>query len=87
MEKRKAMYIEEQCNRISGGVDNLNRIDKSKKGLKFSKTIMLERGVELIAAALKRPVKIRCDEHVYFKEVTCNGIRFSQMEFYPKLNN
>lgn len=84
MEKWKAMYIQEQCNRISGGVDNLNRIDKNKKGLKFSKNIMLERGIELIAAALKRPVKIRCSGHVYFKEVSFGGVRFSQMGFYAE---
>ena len=84
MEKWKAMYIQEQCNRIASGIDNLNRIDKCKKDLKFSKTIMLKTGIENIGEALKRPVKIRGNKNVYFKEVTFGGVKFSQMEFYAE---
>ena len=84
MEKWKVMYIQEQCSRIASGVDNLNRIDKTKKDLKFSKTIMLKTGIENIGEALKRPVKIRGNKNVYFKEVTFGGVKFSQMGFYAE---
>lgn len=87
MEKEKIKYIEEQCNQMLTGLYRLKHIDEDKGRLQLCSVIMVKSGIELIAAALKRPVKIVSKDHVYFKEVTCNGICFSQMGFYPKLNN
>ena len=78
MEKAKLKYIEEQCNQMLIGLYRLRHIDEDKSRLQLCTII--------IAAALKRPVKIVSKDHVYFKEVTCNGIRFSQMGFYPKIH-
>lgn len=87
MEKAKLKYIEEQCNQMLTGLYRLRHFDEDKGRLQLYSVIMVKSGIELIAAALKRPVKIVSKDHVYFKEVTCNGICFSQMGFYPKLNN
>lgn len=87
MEKAKLKYIEEQCNQMVTGLYRLSHIDNGRGDLRVVKLIMVNSGIEIIAAALKRPVKIECGENVFFKKVTCNGIRFSQMGFYPKLNN
>lgn len=87
MEKAKIKYIEEQCNQMLTGLYRLRHIDKGEGRLQLCTVIMVKSGIELITAALKRPVKIVSKDHVYFKEVTCDGIRFSQMGFYPKLNN
>lgn len=87
MEKAKLKYIEEQCNQMLTGLYRLKHIDKGESRLQLCSVIMVKSGIELIAAALKRPVKIVSKDYVYFKEVTCNGICFSQMGFYPKLNN
>lgn len=87
MEKEKIKYIEEQCNQMLTGLYRLKHIDEDKGRLQLCSVIMVKSGIELIAAALKRPAKIVSKDHVYFKEVTCNGICFSQMGFYPKLNN
>ena len=87
MEKAKLKYIEEQCNQMLTGLYRLRHFDEDKGSLQLCSVIMVKSGIELIAAALKRPVKIVSKDHVYFKEVTCNGICFSQMGFYPKLNN
>lgn len=87
MEKAKLKYIEEQCNQMLTGLYRLCHFDEDKGRLQLCSVIMVKSGIELIAAALKRPVKIVSKDHVYFKEVTCNGICFSQMGFYPKLNN
>mgnify|MGYP000346918973 FL=1 len=87
MEKAKLKYIEEQFNQMLTGLYRLGHIDEDKGRFQLCSVIMVKSGIELIAAALKRPVKIVSKDHVYFKEVTCNGICFSQMGFYPKLNN
>lgn len=85
MEKAKLKYIEEQCNQMITGLYRLRHIDKGNGRLQLSRIIMVRSGIEIIAAALKRPVKITCDKNVYLKEVTCAGIRFSQMGFYPRI--
>lgn len=85
MEKAKIKYIEEQCNQMVTGLYRLSHIDNSKGNLRVAKLIMVNSGIEIIAAALKRPVKIKCDENVFFKEVSFNEIRFSQMMFYSTL--
>ena len=86
MEKAKLKYIEEQCNQMLTGLYRIRKIDKDKGRLQLCSIIMVKSGIEIIAEALKRPVKIVSKDHVYFKEVTCNGIRFSQMGFYPKIH-
>ena len=85
MEKAKLKYIEEQCNQMLTGLYRLRHIDEGNGRLQLSRIIMVRRGIEIIAAVLKRPVKITCDKNVYLKEVTCAGIRFSQMGFYPRI--
>lgn len=85
MEKAKLKYIEEQCNQMLTGLYRLRHIDEGNGRLQLSRIIMVRSGIEIIAAALKRPVKITCDKNVYLKEVTCAGIRFSQMGFYPRI--
>lgn len=85
MEKAKLKYIEEQCNQMLTGVYRLRHIDEGNGRLQLCTVIMVKSGIEIIAAALKRPVKIACKENLYFKEVTCAGIRFSQMGFYPRI--
>ena len=84
MEKEKLKYIEEQCNQMLTGLYRLRHIDKGEGRLQLCSIIMVKSGIEIIAAALKRPVKIVCKENLYFKEVTCAGIRFSQMGFYAE---
>lgn len=84
MEKAKLKYIEEQCNQMLTGLYRIRQIDKDKGRLQLCSIIMVKSGIEIIAAALKRPVKIRCSEHVYFKEVTLGSVRFSQMGFYAE---
>ena len=86
MEKAKLKYIEEQCNQMLTGLYRLRHIDEGNGRLQLSRIIMVRSGIEIIAAVLKRPVKITCDKNVYLKEVTCAGIRFSQMGFYPRIN-
>ena len=83
MEKAKLKYIEEQCNQMLTGLYRLRHIDEDEGRLQLCTVVMVRSGIEIIAAALKRPVKITCDKNVYLKEVTCAGIRFSQMGFYP----
>ena len=85
MEKAKLKYIEEQCNQMLTGLYRLRHIDEGNGRLQLSRIIMVRSGSEIIAAVLKRPVKITCDKNVYLKEVTCAGIRFSQMGFYPRI--
>jgi hypothetical protein len=85
MEKAKLKYIEEQCNQMLTGLYRLRHIDEGNGRLQLSRIIMVRSGIEIIAAALKRPVKITCDKNVYLKEVICAGIRFSQMGFYPRI--
>ena len=85
MEKAKLKYIEEQCNQMLTGLYRLRHIDEGNGRLQLSRIIMVRSGIEIIAAALKRPVKITCDKNVYLKEGTCAGIRFSQMGFYPRI--
>ena len=85
MEKAKLKYIEEQCNQMLTGLYRLRHIDKGKGKLQVSRIIMVRSGIEIIAAVLKRPVKITCDKNVYLKEVTCDGVCFSQMGFYPRV--
>jgi hypothetical protein len=85
MEKAKLKYIEEQCNQMLTGLYRLRHIDEGNGRLQLSRIIMVRSGIEIIAAVLKRPVKITCDKNVYLKEVTCAGIRFSQMGFYPRI--
>ena len=85
MEKAKLKYIEEQCNQMLTGLYRLRHIDEGNGRLQLSRIIMVRSGIEIIAAVLKRPVKITCDKNVYLKEVTCAGICFSQMGFYPRI--
>lgn len=85
MEKAKLKYIEEQCNQMLTGLYRLRHIDEGNGRLQLGRIIMVRSGIEIIAAVLKRPVKITCDKNVYLKEVTCAGIRFSQMGFYPRI--
>lgn len=85
MEKAKLKYIVEQCNQMLTGLYRLRHIDEGNGRLQLSRIIMVRSGIEIIAAVLKRPVKITCDKNVYLKEVTCAGIRFSQMGFYPRI--
>ena len=85
METAKLKYIEEQCNQMLTGLYRLRHIDEGNGRLQLSRIIMVRSGIEIIAAVLKRPVKITCDKNVYLKEVTCAGIRFSQMGFYPRI--
>ena len=85
MEKAKLKYIEEQCNQMLTGLYRLRHIDEDEGRLQLCTVIMVRSGIEIIAAALKRPVKITCGKNVYLKEVTCAGIRFSQMGFYPRI--
>ena len=79
MEKAKLKYIEEQCNQMLTGLYRIRQIDKDKGRLQLCSIIIIKSGIEIIAAALKLPLKIVIKDHVYFKEVTFNGIRFSQM--------
>ena len=85
MEKAKLKYIEEQCNQMLTGLYRLRHIDEDEGRLQLCTVIMVRSVIEIIAAELKRPVKITCDKNVYLKEVTCAGIRFSQMGFYPRI--
>lgn len=85
MEKAKLKYIEEQCNQMLTGLYRLRHIEKATADYNLAASFMVRSGIEIIAAVLKRPVKITCDKNVYLKEVTCAGIRFSQMGFYPRI--
>ena len=58
MEKAKLKYIEEQCNQMLTGLYRLRHFDEDKGRLQLCSVIMVKSGIELIAAALKRPVKI-----------------------------
>lgn len=81
MEKEELKLIEEKCEQI---VKNMNQLDVHR-GLIVFNTIEVYKGIEKIAAALHRPVKIRCYRRNFWRTVRYKGIVFQQKGFYPRI--
>lgn len=84
MEKAKLKYIEEQCNRIANGMERLSGFPE-KGQLYMYEHIDISKGIEIIAAALHLPVKIRCGRLRYWKTVTYGDVTFRQEGNYPEV--
>lgn len=82
MEKAKLKYIEEQCNRIVAGMERLSGFT-GKGQLYMYEHVDISKGIEIIAAALHLPVKIRCGRVCYWREVTYGSVTFRQKGTYP----
>lgn len=84
MEKAKLKYIEEQCNRIANGMERLSGFPE-KGQLYMYEHIDISKGIEIIAAALHLPVKIRCGRVRYWREVIYGSVTFRQEGFYSEV--
>lgn len=84
MEKAKLKYIEEQCNWIANGMERLSRF-AGKGQLYIYEHIDISKGIEIIAAALHLPVKIRCGRTCYWRTVTYGDVTFQQKGFYSEV--
>lgn len=84
MEKAKLKYIEEQCYRIANGMERLSRFT-GKGQLYTYEHIDISKGIEIIAAALHLPVKIRCGRTCYWRTVTYGDVTFQQKGLYSEV--
>ncbi len=82
MKKEELKLIEQKCEQI---VKNMNQLDVHR-GLIVFNTIEVYKGIEKIAAALHRPVKIKCGEWQFWRTVKYKGIVFMQRGFYIYTN-
>ena len=82
MEKEELELIEYKCTQIA---ENMNQLDVHR-GLIVYNTIELHKGIEKIAAALHRLVKIECGECQYWRIVRYKGIVFWQKGHYSKIH-
>lgn len=78
MKKEELKKIEQACTQIA---ENMEQLDVHRSLIVFN-TIKVHKGIEQIAAALHRPVKIRCGQRQFWRTVTYKGIVFSQRGFY-----
>ena len=83
MKKEELKQIEQKCEQIA---ENMSQLDVHR-GLIVFNTIEVYKGIEKIAAALHRLVKIKCGDCQYWRIVTYKGIVFSQRGFYPEVMN
>ena len=82
MKKEELELIEYKCTQI---VENMNQLDVHR-GLIVFNTIEVYKGIEKIAAALHRPVKIKCGDRKYWRIVRYKGITFWQKGSYSKIH-
>ncbi len=85
MEKWKLMYIKEQCERIADGLERIGGCEGGS-ALHIYKSVHVQKGIDVIAAALKRPVKIKCMRGCYWRTVTYGSVEFEQMGFYSNMS-
>ena len=81
MKKEELKLIEQKCEQI---VKNMKQLDVHRSLIVFN-TIEVHKGIEKIAAALHRPVKIKCDQWKFWRTVTYKGVTFQQKDFYPRI--
>ena len=80
MKREELKQIGQECEQIA---ENMNQFDVHR-GLIVYNTIELHKGIEKIAAALHRPVKIKCGEWQFWRTVTYKGIVFQQKGYYTR---
>lgn len=83
MKKEELKQIEQECTQIAESMEQL----EVHRSLIVFNTIKVYKGIEKIAAALHRPVKIKCGDYQYWRTVAYKGIVFSQRGFYPEVMN
>lgn len=81
MEKEELKKTEQACTQIA---ENMNQLDVHRSLIVFN-TIEVRKGIEEIAAALYRPVKIKCYQRHFWRTVRYKGIVFQQKGFYPRI--
>lgn len=80
MTREELKLIEQECTQIAESMAQLDIYST----LLVSNTIRVYKDIEKIAAALHRPVKIKCGEWQFWRTVTYKGIIFSQRGFYAR---
>ena len=58
-----------------------------KDGINHLKRVHIYEGIEMIAAALKLPIKIELADGHYLKTVTHQGVKFFKVAFYPNIGD
>lgn len=82
MKKEELKLIEQECTQIA---ECLERLDFHSTVVVYN-TINVLNGIDKIAAALHRPVKIKCGEWQFWRTVKYKGIVFMQRGFYIYTN-
>ena len=80
MRKEELELIEQKCERVA---ENMNQFDVHR-GLIVYNTIELHKGIEKIAAAVHRPVKIKCYRWHFLRTVRYKGLVFQQKGYYAR---
>ena len=83
MEKEELKLIGQECTQIAESMEKLDIYST----LIVSNTIKIYKDIEKIAAALHRPVKIKCYRWHFLRTVRYKGLVFSQRGFYPEVMN
>ena len=78
MTREELELIEQKCEQIA---ENMNQLDVHRSLIVFN-TIDVYKGIEKIAAALHRPVKIKCYRRYFWRTVRYKGIVFQQKGYY-----
>lgn len=81
MKKEELKLIEQECTQIA---ESLERLDFHSTVVVYN-TINVLNSIDKIAAALHRPVKIKCDQWKFWRTVTYKGVTFQQKGFYPRI--
>ena len=82
MEKEELKKIEQACIQIAESIEQLDL----HTSLVVYNAINVINNIDKIAAALHRPVKIKCGEWQFWRTVKYKGIVFMQQGFYIHTN-
>lgn len=82
MKKEELEKIEQVCIQIAESIEQLDL----HTSLVVYNTINVINNIDKIAAALHRPVKIKCGEWQFWRTVRYKGVVFQQQGFYIRRN-
>ena len=80
MTREELELIGQKCEQIA---ENMNQLDIHRSLIVFN-TIEVHKGIEQIAAALHRPVKIKCYRWHFWRTVRYKGLVFQQKGYYAR---
>lgn len=80
MTREELALIEQKCEQIA---ENMSQLDVHR-GLIVFNTIEVHKGIETIAAALHRTVKIKCYRRHFWRTVRYKGVVFQQKGYYAR---